>query len=125
MDRAEGESMWRVDGDAESNAHDRLEVDGSRVTWEIRAFGEEAAARVEAGDPAARRFVSRVLAEKRRIAQRGTVRPAPKPVAGRRRRAEAVLVECPGCGGEGELGCGCCGGEGWVGLAAAEAWRRG
>ena len=125
MERAEGASMWRVDGDAESNGHDRIEVDGEGVRWEMRAFGEAAAARVEASDRGARRFMGRVLGERRRAAQRGTVRPAPKRAGGRRRRAEPVLVECPGCGGEGELGCGCCGGEGWVSLAAAETWRRG
>lgn len=125
MERAEGASMWRIDGEAESNAHDRLELDGERVRWEIRAFGESAATRIEADDAGARRLVRRVLAERRRIAQRGTVRAVPKPVPVRRRRVEPVLVECPGCGGEGELGCGCCGGEGWVSLAAAEAWRRG
>lgn len=125
MERAEGASLWRIDGERESNAHDRLEVDAERVTWEIRAFGEAAAARVEAEEPAARRFVSKVLAEKRRIAQRSTVRPVPKPTPIRRRRVEPTVVECPGCGGEGELGCGCCGGDGWVSLERAEAWRRG
>ena len=125
MERAEGASLWRIDGEGESNAHDRLEVDGERVRWEIRAFGAAAAARVEAEDPAARRFVSRVLAEKRRIAQRSIVRPVPKPAPIRRRRVEPTVVECPGCGGEGELGCGCCGGDGWVSLERAEAWRRG
>ena len=124
MERAEGASFWRVDGEAESNARDELEVGPERVRWRITAIGSRHAVDVAADDPAARRFMSRVLAERRRIAQRSVVRAVPKP-APAKRRAEPVMVECPGCGGEGELGCRCCDGEGWVELAAAEAWRRG
>lgn len=123
MDRAEGASFWRIDGDGESNAHDAIEVDGTRVAWEIRPMGSGATSRVEASEPGARRFMSRVLAERRRMVQRNAVRAVPKPAPVRRRRVEALVVECPGCGGEGELGCGCCGGDGWVSLDRAERWQ--
>lgn len=124
MERAEGASFWRVDGEAESNARDAIEIDAEQVRWRIEAIGGREPVDVAAAEPAARRFMSRVLAERRRIAQRSVVRAVPKP-APRRRRAEPVMVECPGCGGDGELGCGCCGGDGWVSLAAAEDWTRG
>jgi len=124
MERAEGASFWRVDGEAESNARDAIEIDAGQVRWRIAAIGGSDPVDVAADDPAARRFMSRVLAERRRIAQRSVVRAVPKP-APRRRRAEAVVVECPGCGGEGELGCACCGGDGWTSLERAEAWSRG
>jgi len=113
MERASGGSLWHID-DCESNAHDAIEVDGERVRWRIRPMGGEGEATVEAGDPAARRFVSRVLEEKRRLARRAETRPVPKPAAKRQRVRVREVVPCPLCGDVPWSGCPCCDGEGWV-----------
>ena len=77
MERAEGASFWRVDGEAESNARDAIEIDAEQVRWRIEAIGGREPVDVAAAEPAARRFMSRVLAERRRIAQRSVVRAVP------------------------------------------------
>lgn len=122
MNRASGGSLWHID-DAESNAHDAIEVDAGGVAWRIRPMGGETESTVRGEHPEARRFMSRVLREKRRLAQRSLVRPVPKPARRRQRVRVRELVECPACTGA-DFACGCCGGDGWVSLEAAERWAR-
>ncbi len=129
--RVDGHTFWRARAAVrgtqrviELTTATGIEVDPERCRWTVSTPGSPGAGEpVESRSREVYRFMAGVLGSMQRATRRGTVRPAPKPVA---KAAPAIPptapVPCPLCRGEAWPDCELCDGAGIVTQRLASEW---